>query len=572
MKKYKRTEATLPDAVAPVRPYPPLGSILLRNGSITEDQLLDALREQKRCSAGRRVGEILADGEAITETDLARALSDQLGLSMQTLARYQPMPEAIRSIPRRVAKRLRLIPLSVLENGLLLVAMVDPLDLLAQDEVRMLSGRDLRLCITTAAEITDNLDRLYGLQDNLDNAIVTMSSIEPLREHFREIGADEAPVVQLVDRILSQAVREGASDIHVEPCRKSARIRYRVDGVLYPAFDYPLMLHPAVSSRMKVMAGMDIAERRKPQDGRILLKVAGRFVDLRVSSLPTTRGEKMALRILDPESSPLGLEHLGLEPDDMEKVRQFCGTSWGILLVTGPTGSGKSTTLHSILEKINQPGINIVTVEDPVEYSLDGVSQVHVNEKAGLTFESALCSILRQDPDKIMIGEIRDHKTAQIATRAALTGHFVFSTLHTNDAPGAVTRMVDMEIPPYLVSASLSGVIAQRLVRKLCPLCREQYEMEPRMCEVLELSPGTNAWRAVGCHECRQGYKGRVAIYEVMTLDDALRRMILNGVDDILLRAEATRRGMNTLRQSGVGKALKGVTSMEEVLAVTLRV
>ncbi len=552
-----------------MKSQPKLGDILLQAGVITDAQLADALKKQKY--TGKRLGEIFISEGIISEVRLAESLSTQLKLPMFTLTRYRPMPEAIKSVPRHVSERLQLIPLSIVEGDLLLVAMANPLDLLAQDEVRMLTGRDLKIGITTATEIQNNLDRLYNLQGNLEEAIVEIYGDNDLpAEDVIEAKADDAPVIQLVSNVLDQAVREGASDIHVEPYEKSARIRYRVDGSLYTAFDYPVALHPAVSARMKIMAGMDIAERRKPQDGRILIKVAGRRIDLRVSSLPTMCGEKMVLRILDQESTAVGLERLGLEPDDMENIDIFCNTPWGILLVTGPTGSGKSTTLYSMLEKINQPDVNIITVEDPVEFTVAGINQVHVNEKAGLTFESALRSILRQDPDKVMVGEIRDQKTAQIAIRAALTGHFVLSTLHTNDAPSAATRMVDMGVPPFLVSASLSGIIAQRLVKKLCPFCKEEYEMDVNMCDALGVPHGSHAWKARGCNECRQGYKGRKGIYEIMMVDDDLRKMILEGASNIQLRTEAIRRGMKTLRQSGINNALAGLTSIEEVFASTL--
>ncbi|MDR1731956.1 MAG: Flp pilus assembly complex ATPase component TadA [Synergistaceae bacterium] len=554
-----------------MKSQPKLGDILVQAGVITEPQLMEALKKQKL--TGKRLGEILVSEGIITEIRLAESLSTQLKLPMFTLTRYRPMPEAIKSVPRHVSERLQLIPLSIVEGDLLLVAMANPLDLLAQDEVRMLTGRDLKIGITTASEIQANLDRLYNLQGNLENAIVEIygDTELPMEESgIIEAKADDAPVIQLVSNVLDQAVREGASDIHVEPYEKSARIRYRVDGALYTSFDYPVGLHAAVSARMKIMAGMDIAERRKPQDGRILIKVSGRRVDLRVSSLPTLHGEKIVLRILDQENASVGLEKLGLENDDLEKIDVFCGTPWGILLVTGPTGSGKSTTLYSMLEKINQPDVNIVTVEDPVEYTVAGINQVHVNEKAGLSFESALRSILRQDPDKVMVGEIRDQKTASIAIRAALTGHFVLSTLHTNDAPSAATRMVDMGVAPFLVSASLSGVIAQRLVKKLCPFCKEEYEMDPNLCDALRVPHGSHAWKARGCNECRQGYKGRKGIYEIMMVDDDLRKMILEGVSNIQLRTEAIKRGMKTLRQSGINAAMVGLTSIEEVFASTL--
>ena len=548
---------------------PKLGDILVQAGAIDESQLVRALQIQR--GSEKKLGEVLVSEKFISETRLAEALSTQLKMPLFTLTRYRPMPEAIRLVPRAVAERLSLIPLSIMEDDLLLVAMSNPLDLLGQDEVRMLTGRNLKVGIATTSDINQNLDRLYNLQNNLEEAIEEVDTDlgQDLELDF-DAASDEAPVIQLVSNLLQQAVREGASDIHVEVYEKMARVRFRVDGQLYSAFDYPVALHPSVSARLKIMSGMDIAEKRKPQDGRILIRVDGRRIDLRVSVLPTMNGEKVVLRILDQESSAVGLDRLGLEADDMDKIDLFCGMPWGIMLVTGPTGSGKSTTLYSMLQKINQPDVNIITVEDPVEFSVAGINQVHVNEKAGLTFESALRSILRQDPDKVMVGEIRDQKTAQIAIRAALTGHFVLSTLHTNDAPSAATRMIDMGVPPFLVSASLSGVIAQRLVRRLCPICREEYELNPNMCETLNVPVGTHAFRPHGCNECRNGYKGRRGIYEIMMVDDDLRRMILEGVSNIQLRTEAIKRGMKTLRQSGINNALAGHTSLEEVFTTTL--
>ena len=547
---------------------PKLGDILVQAGVIDDTQLAQALQIQRGTEL--KLGQVLVSERFITEVRLAEALSTQLKLPLFTLTRYRPMPEAIRLVPRAVAERLSLIPLSIMEDDLL-VAMSNPLDLLAQDEVRMLTGRNLKIGIATASDILQNLDRLYNLQSNLEEAIVEVDpGLEINQELDFDSASDDAPVIQLVTNLLQQAVRESASDIHVEVYEKSARVRFRVDGQLYTAFDYPVTLHPSVSARLKIMSGMDIAEKRKPQDGRILIRVDGRRIDLRVSVLPTMNGEKVVLRILDQESSAVGLDRLGLETDDMEKIDMFCTMPWGIMLVTGPTGSGKSTTLYSMLQKINQPDVNIITVEDPVEFSVAGINQVHVNEKAGLTFESALRSILRQDPDKVMVGEIRDQKTAQIAIRAALTGHFVLSTLHTNDAPSAATRMIDMGVPSFLVSASLSGVIAQRLVRRLCPICREEYELNENLCETLNVPPGTRAFRPRGCNECRNGYKGRRGIYEIMVVDDELRRMILEGVSNIQLRTEAIKRGMKTLRQSGINNALAGHTSLEEVFATTL--
>ncbi|MBQ7262131.1 MAG: Flp pilus assembly complex ATPase component TadA [Synergistaceae bacterium] len=548
---------------------PRLGDVLVEANAITEADVARALQIQK--ATGKKLGEIFISEGIITSTRLAEALSAQLKLPLFTLTRYRPMPEAIKLVPRGVAERLGLIPLALVEDDQLLITMANPLDLLAQDEVRMLTGRNLKIGISTQEEISKNLDRLYNLQNNLEEAIV---EIDPDSEDTKELdfdaGVEDAPVIQLVSNLLQQAVREGASDIHVEAYEKTARVRFRVDGQLYSAFEYPVALHPSVAARLKIMSGMDIAEKRKPQDGRILIRVDGRRIDLRASILPTMNGEKAVLRILDQESASVGLDRLGLEPDDMEKIEMFCEMPWGIMLVTGPTGSGKSTTLYSMLQRINQPDVNIITVEDPVEFSVAGINQVHVNEKAGLSFEAALRSILRQDPDKVMVGEIRDQKTAQIAIRAALTGHFVLSTLHTNDAPSAATRMIDMGVAPFLVSASLSGVIAQRLVRRLCPICREEYEIDDNTCDMLEIPKGTHAFRPRGCNECRNGYKGRRGIYEIMVVDDDLRRMILEGVSNIVLRQAAIEKGMKTLRRSALNGALAGFTSIEEVFGTTL--
>jgi type IV pilus assembly protein PilB len=562
--------ASSPEAInwKAIKSAPRLGEVLVQNGAISKKQLDKALQSQKLRE--NRLGKFLIAENLVTEMQLAEALSTQLELPLLTLTRYQAMPEAIKLVPRNTAERLLTIPVSITEDGRLLVAMADPLDILAQDELSIITGRNLMLSVTTPAEIRENLDRFYSLQGSLEDAIVEIGdSVPTLTNLPAGAGNNNAPVIQLVDNVLSQAVREGASDVHAEPCRHNARVRFRVDGVLYTIFEYPLALHPAVSSRMKIMANMDIAEKRAPQDGRILIRAEGRFIDLRVSSVPTTLGEKIVLRILDPKNLVVGLERLGLDSDDMEKVKIFCRAPWGLLLATGPTGSGKSTTLYSILEKINQPGINIMTVEDPVEYSLDGISQIHLNEKAGLNFESALRSILRQDPDKIMVGEIRDRETAQISIRSALTGHFVLSTLHTNDAPSALTRMVEMGIPPFLVAASFSGVIAQRLVRKLCSFCKQKYELTFRACDALGIPHGSHAWKATGCNECRQGYRGRSGIYEIMVMDDDMREMILEGASNFQLRSSAIKKGMKTLRQAGLNKIMTGVTSMEEILGIT---
>ena len=510
----------------------------------------------------------------MNSTQVAEALAVQLELPFIQLDRYQASPEAIKLIPKNIAERLSLIPLSIDEEGALLLTMADPLDLLTQDEMRQLTGYDLHIAVSGADDIKRNLSRIYDFQTNLAGALIDTDDTEDVYTSLGTINAsanpDDAPLIDLVNDLISQAVRENASDIHVEAYEKMSRVRYRVDGSLYASFEYPITLHPSIVSRLKIISGMDIAEKRKPQDGRILTIIDNRHIDLRVSSLPTMSGEKIVMRILDRDHSFVELNELGFDNDDIKIVEKFCEMPWGIMLATGPTGSGKSTTLYSMLKKISRPDINIITVEDPVEFLIPGINQVHVNERAGLTFETALRSILRQDPDKIMIGEIRDADTAQIAIRSALTGHFVLSTLHTNDAPSAISRIMDMGIPSFLLSASLSGIMAQRLVRCLCPYCKEEYELDDHTCEQLDIPAKTHVYKPVGCPHCRHGYKGRRGIYEIMVVDDELREMIIKNENVIDIRETAIKKGMKTLRRAGINAALAGYTSLEEVTSATL--
>lgn len=548
------------------------GEILREYDMISQDQLDNALKLQK--TSDKRIGEILVSTNAITLTQVAETLAVQLNLQFIQLDRYQAASDAIKLVPRNVAERLKIIPLAIDDDDTLLITMSDPLDLPAQDEIRLLTGRDLRIAASGRDDVERNLSRIYEFSTNLAGAMKDTGEFTdaytPLAATTATASPDDAPLIELVNDMIQQAVRENASDIHVEAYEQMGRIRYRVDGALYIHFEYPASLHPSVVSRIKIMSGMDIAEKRKPQDGRILTSIDGRHIDLRVSSLPTMSGEKVVLRVLDRDNSFVELEKLGLDEDDMKHIEEFCKTPWGIMLATGPTGSGKSTTLYSMLKKISQPDINIITVEDPVEFYIPGINQVNVNEKAGLTFASALRSILRQDPDKIMIGEIRDGETAQIAIRSALTGHFVLSSLHTNDAPSAATRIIDMGIAPFLLSASLSGVVAQRLVRCLCPHCKDEYEIDSKTCDNLGIPQGSHAFRAIGCQHCRNGYKGRRGIYEIMVLNDDLREMILKGADHLELREAAVKYGMKSLRQAGINAALSGYTSMEEILSATV--
>ena len=549
------------------------GEILREYDLVSQDSLDKALMLQK-ASPEKRLGEILVSLGALTPTQVAETLAVQLELQFIQLDRYQPEDEAIKMIPRNVAERLQLIPLKLDDDDTLLVTMSDPLDLPAQDEIKLLTGHDLRIATSGGDDISRNLSRMYEFSANLQGAMTdTLEAGDvytPLAATTSTMNPDDAPLIELVNSAIQDAVKENASDIHFEAYEQMSRIRFRVDGQLYIHNQYPAVVQPAVISRLKIMAGMDIAEKRKPQDGRILTIIEGRHIDLRVSSLPTMSGEKMVLRILDRDHSFVELEQLGLEDDDMEYINKFCDTPWGMMLATGPTGSGKSTTLYSMLKKISNPDINIITVEDPVEFYIPGINQVNVNEKAGLTFDSALRSILRQDPDKIMIGEIRDTPTAQIAIRSALTGHFVLSSLHTNDAPSAAVRMIDMGVAPFLLAASLTGVIAQRLVRCLCPNCKQEYELDDVTCEKMGVPSGSTAFRPVGCPNCRHGYRGRRGIYEILVLNDRLREMIIKGADAMELRNAAIEDGMKTLRRAGISAALAGYTSLEEILSATV--
>jgi type IV pilus assembly protein PilB len=551
-----------------------LGDLLVNAGAVSEKQLQSALMEQQLTNL--RLGEILIKNGFLTERQLAEALSSQLKLPMVTLARYRPMIEALRMVPENVARRLDLLPLAVLDNNRLFIAMADPLNIISIDEVRMLTGMEVDVGVAIPSEIRRDMDSFYSVRGNVDDAIVEivdMSAAEEMRRDFdaaAEASVDDAPVVKLVNGLLDQAVRESASDLHIEPFEKSSRVRYRVDGNLFDALDFPRNLHPAVISRLKIMANMDISEKRRPQDGRILLKFQERKVDLRVSSLPTVFGEKMVMRVLDQASSAVGLERIGLLEEDRGLLDGIISRPYGMMLVTGPTGSGKSTTLYSVLERINEPESNLITVEDPVEYMIPGINQVQINEKAGLTFADALRSILRQDPDKIMVGEIRDTETAQLAVRAALTGHLVLSTLHTNDAPSAVIRLNDMGVAPFLISSSVIGVIAQRLVRKLCPACKEAFEPGPNVCREYQIPEGSRIYKAVGCEQCRwSGYKGRTAVFQMMTINDEIRRLIAEEAQAREIEDAALRNGMRSLRDAGLLKVLEGVSSMEEVLQET---
>ena len=528
-----------------------------------------------------RLGEILLKNGWLTERQLAEALSRQLKLPLISLAKYKPAREAMRIIPEAVAQRLEIVPLAILESGKIAIAMSDPLNVLAVDELRMITNADFEINVATASDVRRALMDFYKVATSLEDAMGEILSSETdfsraivaagSPQDVMGVSADDAPVVRLVSNILEQAVKDLVSDIHIEVYEKEAKVRYRVDGALHEHMVYPSQLHPAVMSRIKVIANMDISERRKPHDGRILVKIGDRRIDLRVNSLPAIHGEKMVMRLLDQGTSKVGLTNLGLYDDDIEILMRMIRAPYGIFLITGPTGSGKSTTLYSLLEILNKPDVNIITVEDPVEYTMDGINQVQVNEKAGLTFTEALRSILRQDPDKIMVGEIRDYPTAELAIRAALTGHLVLSTLHTNDAPSSVVRLLDMGVQPFMISSSLVAVVAQRLLRRLCPSCKAEYPLPADVAQSLGVPAGLKVYAPKGCDNCRgSGYKGRVAVTEIMQVDEDVKALINTGATVAEIRQKCLSKGMRLLSHSAWRGVMAGVTSIEEMLALSV--
>ncbi len=536
------------------------------------------IRAERGCS----VAEALRAVGAVPEPELSRILAEASGLPWLAELRPSDVSESwTREVPIAFARRHRCLPVAE-EDGRLVVALADPADLGALHDLRVLLGRPLRPVLVPPEAVDQAINRVYERGSDRAEEIIEeladggLDSLAQELEEPRDLldAADEAPVIRLVNGILSQAVKDRASDIHIEPYEREIQIRYRIDGVLYPVLTPPKSLHAPITSRIKVMAGLDIAEKRLPQDGRIRIKIAGKDIDIRVSVLPTAFGERVVLRLLDKSSVLLDLEDLGLEGERLELFKRLIHRPHGILLVTGPTGSGKTTTLYAALSRINSRDINIITVEDPIEYQLPGIGQIQVNPKIDLTFAAGLRSILRQDPDVIMVGEIRDAETAEIAIQASLTGHLVFSTLHTNDAAGAMTRLVEMGVEPFLVSSSILAVLAQRLVRVLCTACREPYEPPAEALAELGIRPellgGRPLYRPRGCPRCRHtGYRGRTGIYELLLVDDAVRELIMSGANSVTIKEAARRNGMVTLREDGAAKVLRGLTSPEEVLRVT---
>lgn len=560
-----------------IKKLQPIGEILKSKGIINNAQLEEVLRIGK--STNTRVGKVFVNLGYATEEDIANALADQYQIPSIMLSRNILDPRTIRLIPESVARRYLVIPVSVDEN-ILSVAMLDPLNVFAQDEIKKITKKLIKPIVTTETEIMKAIDQYYGSEASIEEIVkkAETSGVELLK------GEDEAPeklekiagessIIQLVNLLISRAVMDGASDIHVEPDTDTLRIRFRIDGALSEISTLPLKMHPAIISRVKILGELDIAEKRVPQDGRFIVKMGSRDIDIRLSTLPTIFGEKAVMRLLDKSSVILELEHLTPLPDTLDVLRKVIKRPYGMILLTGPTGSGKTTTAYTLMSLINTIDKNLVTVEDPVEYHLKRISQVQVNPKAGVTFASALRHILRQDPDIVMIGEIRDKETAEISIHASLTGHMVISTIHTNDAVGTISRLLDMGIEPYLISSSVTCIVGQRLVRKICKDCIEPYDVDPKMLDELGVKfPGKVPpfYRGKGCPACKgTGLKGRVGIYEVLLLDDELRSLIIAKAEGSRLLEAAKKKGFKTLRVQGIRAVMAGHTTVEEIMQAT---
>ncbi|HVO83513.1 MAG TPA: type IV-A pilus assembly ATPase PilB [Syntrophobacteria bacterium] len=558
-----------------------LGDVLLDGGLITPEQLQRAVSEQKQ--SGGMLAPTLVKLGFMGESELLDFLSKQYGVPAVDPGKLDVDQEVIDLIPSNIVQKYKIVPVS-LDGQTLTIAMVDPSNLFAVDDIRFLTRKNIRVTVATETSIKQAMDRLYDAGTNVDEVlgeftdegVDLIESGEDLDIGELESAAEQAPVVKLVNLVLVDAIRKGASDIHLEPYEKSLRVRYRIDGVLYEIMRPPLKLKNAIVSRLKIMSRLDIAERRLPQDGRIKLKTKGKEMDFRVSVLPTLFGEKVVLRLLDKSSLQLDMTKLGFEDRQLKDFQEAIHRPFGMVLVTGPTGSGKTTTLYSALCELNKTTDNISTAEDPVEYNLPGINQVQIHESIGLTFATALRAFLRQDPDIIMVGEIRDFETAEIGIKAALTGHMVLSTLHTNDAPSTVSRLLNMGVEPFLVASAVNLMLAQRLARRVCNDCKEEIKVPKETLldlGVSEAEVGTFAsYKGAGCPTCNQtGYKGRIALYEVMPLYDEIKELVLVGASTAELKREAMRLGAITLRQAGINKLKQGITTVEEVVRCSVK-
>ncbi len=559
-----------------------IGEILIENKGVSKEAFDRALLLQQE--ERKRIGEILMKEGLIKEHDLLYALSIQFNIPYFKKLEGNGVDSAIISkIPINFAKRNKLVPIEV-KGGKMIVAIADPINIQPLDDLRVLFDFNIESVISSEKEILNAINRYYEQASNSPEEVIQDMNEEDSTKILSELEeaeaedlldvTSEAPVIKLVNLILSQAIKSRASDIHIEPYQKDLRIRYRIDGVLYNILTPPKRYQLAIVSRIKIMAKLNIAEKRLPQDGRFRIKIADKDIDVRVSVIPTTFGERVVLRLLDKSNLLLDLQNLGLSQDELDKINKLIYSSHGIVLVTGPTGSGKTTTLYAALNEINSPDKNIITIEDPIEYQLNGIGQIQVNTRIDLTFAKGLRSIVRQDPDVILVGEIRDAETAEIAIHAALTGHLVFSTLHTNDAAGAITRLIDMGIEPFLVSSALNAVIAQRLVRLICEECKEPYVPDGGVLKEIGLRQedikSDFFYRGKGCPQClHTGYKGRKGIYEILNVDDSIQSLILKTSESNIIRNKGIESGMITLREDGVQAVLDGLTTIEEILRVT---
>jgi len=566
-----------------------LGDLLVKEKVITPEQLEQALKTQKE--TGSRLGSALVKLGFLSDEDVTNFLSRQYGVPAINLSFFEIDSSVVKLIPQETAKRYQILPLSRV-GASLTIAMVDPTNVFAMDDIKFMTGFNIEPVVASETAIMEHIEKAYGSSQEEDMEKVMASVAEmgeadvELTEEAAEMGlgelekaADEAPIVKLVNLILTDAVKRGASDIHVEPYEKEYRVRFRIDGMLHTIMNPPAKLKDAITSRIKIMAKLDISEKRLPQDGRIMLKmqIGGKKkqLDYRVSTLPTLWGEKIVMRLLDKENLRLDMTKLGFEPESLEKFTKAILKPYGMVLVTGPTGSGKTNTLYSAISRLNQPDTNIMTAEDPVEFQLSGVNQVQMKESIGLNFAAALRSFLRQDPNIILVGEIRDFETAEIAIKAALTGHLVLSTLHTNGAPETISRLMNMGIEPFLVATSVHLIVAQRLVRRICGECKEEVQLPPQAMIEAGFTPEeaktAKIYKGKGCGVCNNsGYKGRAGLYEVMEIDDELRELILVGASAVELKKKAIERGMITLRRSGLIKAMAGVTTLEEIARETV--
>jgi len=558
-----------------------LGNFLVREGLITAEQLESALQEQK--ANGGMLGSNLVKMGFLEEAELMEFLSKQFGVPSTDPSKLDVDLEVIEMIPGNIVSKYKIVPIS-LEGQTLTISMVDPSNIFIIDDIKFLTRKNIRVTVATESSIKLAMDRFYdagaSLEDVMsefdEDGVDVVDASEDMDLGELESAAEQAPVVKLVNLILVDAIKKMASDIHIEPYEKSFRVRYRIDGVLYEVMKPPMKLKNALLSRLKIMSRLDIAERRLPQDGRIKLKTKGKEMDFRVSVLPTLFGEKIVLRLLDKSNLQLDMTKLGFEVKQLEGFKDAIYKPFGMVLVTGPTGSGKTTTLYSALSELNKTTENISTAEDPVEFNLGGINQVQMHESIGLSFAAALRSFLRQDPDIIMVGEIRDFETAEIAIKAALTGHMVLSTLHTNDAPSTVNRMLNMGVEPFLVSSAVNLILAQRLSRQICEDCKEELDIPKET--LLDLGVpdeevgSFKCYHGIGCPTCSQtGYKGRIALYEVMPLFEEIKELVLVGASSTEIKREAMRLGMLTLRQSGINKLKAGITTVEEVVRCSVK-